>query len=72
MDDKKPKRKGYKDINDQIEANKRWGEKNKEHKLYLNSRSQARGFIRNRSTLEDLEELEKMITERRDVLQSEN
>lgn len=69
MDDKKPKRKGYKDINDQIEANKRWKEKNKEHNLYLNSRSQARGFIRNRSTLEDLEELENLIAERRNVLQ---
>ncbi|MCS4488363.1 hypothetical protein [Streptococcus sciuri] len=62
-DELKPKRKGYKDIKDQMEANKRWAQKNREHKLYLNGRSQARGFIRNRATKDDLEELLALIEE---------
>lgn len=49
-------------------ANKKWNENNKEHMNYLRSRSSARSFIKNKATLEDLEELEKLIEERRKQL----
>ncbi len=52
----------------QKEANERWNEKNKERRTYLSSRSSARSFIRKRATLEDLEELEQLIAERRKEL----
>jgi len=55
------KRKGYKEISKQLEADKRWIEKNKEHKNYLSRRSNARGFIRNWAKKEDLEELKELI-----------
>ncbi|EAG8909329.1 hypothetical protein D5733_13700 [Listeria monocytogenes] len=47
----------------QLKANKEWQSKNKEHSNYLKSRSAARSFIKNKATLEDLEELEKLIIE---------
>ena len=50
------------------EADKRWAEKNKEHRNYLSSRSSARSFIRNRATIEDLEELKLLIKEREEKL----
>lgn len=49
----------------QNEANKRWAEKNKEHKKYLNYRSTSRSFIRKLATDDDLNELEQLIQERR-------
>lgn len=52
----------------QAEANKRWEEKNKEHSNYLKSRSAARSFIRNKSKIDDLAELEQLIAERRKEL----
>ncbi|WP_086329676.1 hypothetical protein [Candidatus Enterococcus mansonii] len=52
----------------QAEANKRWEKKNKEHSNYLKSRSAARSFIRSKSKLEDLDELEQLIAERRNEL----
>lgn len=52
----------------QIEASKRWNEKNKERRRYNSSKSSARSFIRNRSTVEDLDELEAIIRERREEL----
>lgn len=52
-------------MNAQTEANKRWQEKNKEYNKYLKARSAARGFIRNRATNEDLDELQNLINERR-------
>ncbi len=42
-----------------------WQEKNREHARYLRNRSTARSFIRKQATLEDLEELEKLIKERK-------
>lgn len=57
----KEKRKGYKEISKQLEADKRWIEKNKEHRNYLNRRSNARGFIRNLAKKEDLQELKELI-----------
>lgn len=50
------------------EADKKWIEKNKEHRRYLSARGGARSFIRNRATLEDLEELEELIKARRENL----
>ncbi|HBM4503118.1 TPA: hypothetical protein LWN92_002257 [Listeria innocua] len=47
----------------QLKANKSWQENNKEHANYLKSRSAARSFIKNKATLEDLKELEKLIIE---------
>lgn len=55
------KRKGYKTAIQQKEANKRWIEKNKEYRNYLNRRSNARGFIRNLAKKEDLQELKELI-----------
>ena len=54
--------------NPQTEANKRWQEQNKEKAKYLSNRSRARSFIKNQSTLEDLEELENLIAERKKEL----
>lgn len=48
----------------QTEANKKWQEKNREYTRYLNARSSARGFIRNRATINDLKELRSMIDEK--------
>ncbi len=61
MPEETTKRKGYLDPSQQKAANQRWAEKNKEHKNYLSRRSNARGFIRNLATKEDLTELSKLI-----------
>ena len=53
------------------EADKRWAEKNREHKNYLSRRSNSRGFIRTMATNEDLAELEILIKNRRKELQME-
>ncbi|HFK0261618.1 TPA: hypothetical protein ACGXKD_002242 [Listeria monocytogenes] len=52
----------------QLKANKEWQNKNKEHANYLKSRSAARSFINKKATLEDLEELEKFIIERKKLI----
>lgn len=52
-------------------ADKKWIEKNREHATYLRNRSSARSFIRNKATVEDLEELQKLIEERRELLKQE-
>lgn len=51
-------------------ANEKWENKNREYASYLKSRSSARSFIRNKATLEDLEEIEKLISERKELLKS--
>lgn len=43
-------------VNAQTEANKKWQEKNKERAKYLSDRSRARNFLKNRVTIEDIEE----------------
>ena len=53
----------------QQKANQKWAENNKERRSYLSSRSSARSFIRNKATLEDLDELTQLIKERRNMLQ---
>lgn len=55
----------------QLEANRRWAEKNREYRNYLSKRSNARSFIRNHATDEDLLELQKLINERKNVLKTE-
>ena len=50
-----------KELKKQTIANKKWEEKNKEYSSYLKSRSSARSFIKNKATLEDLEQLEEFI-----------
>lgn len=57
------------DKNAQTEANKRWQEKNKEHAKYLSNRSRSRSFIKKQAQLEDLEEFEQLIAERRNQLE---
>lgn len=42
-------------------ADKKWAEKNREHRNYLSKRSTARSFINNNATHEDLLELENLI-----------
>ena len=41
-------------------ANKRWNERNREHRNYLTKRSTSRGFIRNHATKDDLLELQEL------------
>lgn len=48
----------------QQEYNKRWAEKNKEHKRYLSYRTTARTFIRKYAKQEDLKELKELIKEK--------
>ena len=47
----------------QQRANKKWNEKNREHRNYLTKRSTSRGFIRNNATKDDLLELQELIKE---------
>ncbi len=51
------------------EADKRWAEKNKEHRNYLSARSTSRSFIRKKATIDDLNELAAMIEERKKELE---
>ena len=53
-------------------ADKRWREKNREHANYLKNRTSARCFIRNKATLEDIEELKELLRLRAEVLSKEN
>ncbi|WP_454962752.1 hypothetical protein [Filifactor alocis] len=52
----------------QTDYNKNWQKKNKERNLYLNDRSRARGFIKNKATLDDLKELAELIQEKIQIL----
>ena len=58
------------DNSKQTEANKKWQEKNREHARYLRNRSTSRSFIRKQATLEDIEELESLIEQRKKDLSS--
>lgn len=49
-------------------ANKRWDDKNKARKFYINKRSTTKSFILNFATEADLEQIEKYIEERRSNL----
>ena len=48
----------------QRKANKKWHKNNKERANYIAMRSSARSFIRKKSTLDDLKELEQIINEK--------
>lgn len=50
-------------------ANKKWAENNREHRNYLSKRSSARSFIRNHATMDDLNELEEIIKEKKEALE---
>lgn len=52
----------------QLKASKKWKEEHKQHNQYINLRSNARSFIRNRANEADLAELENLIAERRKTL----
>ena len=52
----------------QKRAKQRYREKNRERTNYLNARTTARGFIRNKATKEDLQELKELIKEREERL----
>lgn len=52
-------------------ANQNWEKKNREYASYLKSRSSSRSFIRNKASVEDLEELQKLIEERKELLKQE-
>ena len=48
----------------QLKANKKWADENRSHANYLNNRSAAKSFIRNKATQDDLIELKKLIEEK--------
>ncbi|MFB8537932.1 hypothetical protein [Enterococcus thailandicus] len=48
----------------QIKASRKWQEKNKEQMNYIRKRSAARGFLKI-ATIEDIQELEQLIAERK-------
>lgn len=50
-------------------ANKKWAENNREYRNYLSKRSSARSFIRNHATMDDLNELEEIIKEKKEALE---
>ena len=52
----------------QRKANKKWDEKNKERKSYINKRSTAKSFILNLTTQEDLETIKKYVEQRKNEL----
>ena len=52
----------------QKRAQKKYDEKNRKKRTYLSQRSTSRGFIRNKATLEELEELAELIEERKKSL----
>lgn len=55
----------------QREADLKWRAKNKPYRSYLSSRSSARSFIRNHATVEDLDELDGLIKDRRTQLKEQ-
>lgn len=55
-----------------IKANKKWDNKNRERTRYLNARSAARGFIKNKSTLDDIKELRTLLDDREKELNGNN
>lgn len=52
----------------QRKASDKWDNENRERKNYIVKRSGAKGFIKNHATLDDLQELEQLIEQRRNEL----
>ncbi|BBN98298.1 hypothetical protein [Sporolactobacillus terrae] len=55
----------------QIKASRNWEAKNRERKRYMSKKSTAKSFIRLDAAPDDLDELEKLIAERRRQLKEE-
>ena len=55
--------------NAQTKATKKWNKNNREHRNYLSKRSSARSFIRNHATMNDLNELEEIVKEKKEELE---
>ncbi|KRU23988.1 hypothetical protein VT91_36370 [Clostridium sporogenes] len=55
----------------QTMANQNWEKKNREYASYLKSRSSARSFIRNKASIEDIEEFRDLLKEREELLKQE-
>lgn len=51
-----------------LKANKKWDEKNKDRKNYINMRSKAKNFILKMADKEDLDKLEGYLQERKEYL----
>ena len=51
-------------------ANSKWDKNNKERLLYLNKRSTTKNFILKLATEEDLENIEKYVFERKNILKN--
>ena len=56
----------------QRNADKRWREKNRDHANYLKNRTSARCFVRNRATLEDIEEFKSPNGRENGIIKKEN
>ncbi|WP_338948195.1 hypothetical protein [Fusobacterium varium] len=68
------KRRGYASTEQQVEANKRYLEANpdaKERKKILSMKSAGKNFIKNYSSLEDLEMFKSLIEEREKILKGD-
>lgn len=72
MEEKTVKRKGYKTLEQQNEANKRYRatEKGKENQRKSVAKSQAKKYINEFATLEELQELSSLIEERKNILKN--
>ncbi|CCI80947.1 hypothetical protein [Lactobacillus hominis] len=57
-----------KNLRARVKANKKWDNKNKDRKQYLNQRSVAKNFILKKATKEDLKSIEQYITDRKNQL----
>ena len=55
----------------QTEYNKKWQEKNRERTKYLRNRSTTRSFIRSQATLQDIQEIEQLISARKESIKNE-
>lgn len=62
------KRKGYSKLEQQLEADKRYRNKNRKYRNYLSKRSAARSFIRNDALINDIEELSTLLINRKKML----
>lgn len=51
-------------------ANNKWDKNNKDRLLYLNKRSTTKNFILKLATEEDLENIEKYVVERKNILKN--
>lgn len=55
----------------QVNASRKWEQKNPERAKYIRYRTSARGFLKNHATLDDLIEMEQLIADRRQKLKED-